>query len=166
MSLKKKKNSYNKRRENYHRISDAHRETLLSSASKGIYLFRCRNRRRRAVSDLPRVQFHVILWISDRTAPHSPSSCLPIHRTPSSSHSHRLGARLAISTAEIWDACNYHTIFIYSNQLDPNLYFPQAPAGLLASSYLPGRHSRHLCFLIRPRLKLFQQRGTKKVKLC
>lgn len=88
MSLKKKKkNSYNKRRENYHRISDAHRETLLSSASKGIYLFRCRNRRRRAVSDLPRVQFHVILWISDRTAPHSlHHACqytgLHLHHTP------------------------------------------------------------------------------------
>lgn len=84
-------------------------------------------------------------------------ACLPIHRTLSLSHSHKLWAWLAISTAEIWDACNYHTI--YSNQPDPNLYFPEAPARLLASSYLPGRHSPRMCFLIRPRLKLFQQRG-------
>lgn len=80
------------------------------------------------------------------------------------SHSHKLWAWLAISTAEIWDVCNYRTI--HSNQPDPNLYFPEAPARLLASSYLPGRHSAHLRFLIRPWLKLFQQRWKKTVQLC
>lgn len=69
-------------------------------------------------------------WLpTPRTIHHT---CLPIHRPPSLSNSQKLCARLAISTAEIWDACNYRAI--YSNQLDPNLYFPAAPAGLLASS--------------------------------
>ena len=81
----------------------------------------------------------------------------PIHRPPSLSNSHKLCARPAISTAEIWDACNYCAI--YSNQLDPNLYFPAAPARLLASSYLPGRCSAYFCFLIRFPLMLFQQGG-------
>lgn len=87
-------------------------------------------------------------------------TCLPIHRPPSLSNSHKLCARLAISTAEIWDACNYRAIF--SNQLDPNLYFPTAPAGLLASSYLLGRCSPHFCFLIRFPLALFQQGGKRR----
>lgn len=146
-----------------------HTEQLLLSVSTGIHLFWYHDRRCHAVSDLPRVLFHVILWISDRMTPrslhhppHLPANTQDPHlyHTPISS-----GSGLPISTAEIWDACNYCTIFIYSNQLDPNLYFPEAPAKLLASSYLPGRHSRRLCFLIRPRLKLFQRRK-KTVKLC
>lgn len=98
-------------------------------------------------------------WQSDSPLPAS-STCLPIHRPLSLSKSHKLCARLAISTAEIWDACNYRAI--YSNQLDPNLYFPAAPAGLLASSYLPGRCSPHFCFLIRFPLALFQQGGKRR----
>lgn len=87
-------------------------------------------------------------------------TCLPIHRPPSLSNSHKLCARLAISTAEIWDACNYRAIC--SNQLDPNLYFPVAPTRLLASSYLPGRCSPRFCFLIRFPLALFQQGGKRR----
>lgn len=93
-------------------------------------------------------------------------ACLPIRRTPSLSHSHKLWAWLAISTAEIWDACNYHTIFIYSNQPDPNLYFPEAPTRLLASSYLPGRHSQRLCFLIRPRCSSSEEKDGQAVPVA
>lgn len=123
------------------------------------------DRRCHAVTDLPQVLFHVILWISDRVTPrslHHPATLacqytgLYLYHTPISS-----GPGLAISAAEIWDACNYRTI--YSNQPDPNLYFPEAPAWLLASSYLPGRHSQtSVLFLIRPRLELFQQRGKRR----
>lgn len=113
----------------------------------------------------PRVPFRAISWIGDGvTAPRTPfiiqpPLASPIHRTLSLSHSHKLWAWRAISAAQIWDACNYCTI--YSNQPDPNLYFPEAPARLRASSYLPGRHSPRLCFLIRPPLQLLQQRGKK-----
>lgn len=139
-------------------ISNAYRRTFFS-VSNDIHLFGYHDRRCYTVSDLPWVLFHVILWISDRVTTHSRHhhTCLPIHRTLSLSHCHKLWACLAISTSEIWDICNYRTI--YSNQPDPNLYFPEAPARLLASSYLPGRHSPRMCFLIRPWLKLFQQRG-------
>lgn len=86
------------------------------------------------------VTFHgpYFMWFRGSVAEWLPTphtihhTCLPIHRPPSLSNSQKLCARLAISTAEIWDACNYRAI--YSNQLDPNLYFPAAPAGLLASS--------------------------------
>lgn len=98
--------------------------------------------------------FPVISWIVGRATPGSPSSSAalasPIHRTLSLSHSHELWARRAISTAQIRDACNYCTI--YSNQADPNLYFPEAMAGLQARSYLPGRHS--------PAFVLFNQAST------
>ena len=81
------------------------------------------------------------------------------YHTPISS-----GARLAVSTAEIWDACNYRAI--YSNQTDPNLYFPEAPARLFAP-LLPPRKTQ-------PTSVLFNQASTqavpaerkKTVKLC
>lgn len=102
-------------------------------------------------------------WQNDSPLPSSSTTLacqytgLHLHHIP-----HKLWAWRAISTAEIWDACNYRTIFIYSNQPDPNLYFPEAPARLLDSAYLPGRRSQCLCFLIRPWLKLFQQRGKRR----
>lgn len=120
------------------------------------HLLKHHDRRRHTVHDLPWELFPVILRISDRVTPSIIHHArLPIHSPPSLSNSHKLCARPAISAAEIWDACNYRAI--YSNQLDPNLYFPEAPAGLLASSYLPGRCSAPFCFLIRFGLELFQQ---------
>lgn len=70
-------------------------------------------------------------------------TCLPVHGPPTLSGSHKLCARLAGSTAEIWDACNYRAI--YSNQLDPNLNFPQDP-GRAPRLLLPPR-KRFFAFL-------------------
>lgn len=142
-----------------------HTEQPLSSESNGIPYFGTMTGGVTQLVTYPRSYF---MWFCGSVTEWLPTpfiihhACLPIHRTPSSSHSHKLWAWLAISTAEIWDACNYRTIFIYSNQPDPNLYFPEAPARLLDSAYLPGRRSQCLCFLIRPRLKLFQQRGKRR----
>lgn len=56
-----------------------HTEQPLPSVSNGIHLFWFHDRRCHAVSDLPRVLIHVILWISDRMTPHSlhHPPCLP-----------------------------------------------------------------------------------------